>query len=89
MGGSIPYTLRYTEKSDILAFDNFLIRYAHPWLRPLYNLDVMSTPYCNSRIHFCVGYLLHRAEGLSCYSRLSGLKAVEKTKLKMIIQNGG
>ena len=26
MGGSIRYTLRYTEKSDILAFDNFSIR---------------------------------------------------------------
>ena len=26
MGGSIPYTLRYTEKSDISAFDNFSIR---------------------------------------------------------------
>ena len=30
MGGSIRYTLRYTEKSDISAFDNFSIRYAHP-----------------------------------------------------------
>ena len=26
MGGSIRYTLRYTEKSDILAFDKFSIR---------------------------------------------------------------
>ena len=26
MGGSIRYTLRYTEKSDISAFDNFSIR---------------------------------------------------------------
>ena len=26
MEGSIRYTLRYTEKSDILAFDNFSIR---------------------------------------------------------------
>ena len=26
MGCSIRYTLRYTEKSDILAFDNFSIR---------------------------------------------------------------
>ena len=30
MGGSIRYTLRYTEKSDISAFDNFSIQYAHP-----------------------------------------------------------
>ena len=34
MGGSIRYTLRYTEKSDISALDNFLTRYAHPCLRP-------------------------------------------------------
>ena len=26
MGGSIRYTLRYTEKSDISAFDNFSIQ---------------------------------------------------------------
>ena len=26
MGGSIQYTLRYTEKSNISAFDNFSIR---------------------------------------------------------------
>ena len=26
MGGLIRYTLRYTEKSDISAFDNFSIR---------------------------------------------------------------
>ena len=26
MGGSIRYTLRYTEKSDISAFDKFSIR---------------------------------------------------------------
>ena len=32
MGGSIRYTLRYTEKSDISAFDNFSIRYVHPCL---------------------------------------------------------
>ena len=35
-GGSIRYTLRYTEKSDISAFDNFSIWYDHPWTRLMY-----------------------------------------------------
>ena len=30
MGGSIRYTLRYTKKSDISAFDKFSIRYSTP-----------------------------------------------------------
>ena len=34
MGGSIRYTLRYTKKSDISAFDKFSIRYSTPWSLP-------------------------------------------------------
>ena len=42
MGGAIQYFLRYTEKSDKSAFDNFSIRYAHPWVQLLFDSGLSS-----------------------------------------------
>ena len=48
MGGSIRYTLRYTKKSDISAFDKFSIRYSTPCPEPVFQTFIFFLLLLNS-----------------------------------------